>query len=514
MSKTAKVAVGLFVMTFVSKVLGFVRDIFIASKYGASRLNDIYILSQDIPVLIFSIVTAAIATGFIPIYCQLRDKESRLAADSFTIKLTSYVMAAAGGITLAAWAAMPAIIRVVAYGYEGADFDMLVFATRLILPNIIFVGGASVLRAYHQGEGRFKLASINTLMMNLIVIGFVLTSKPDSITWLLIGTLLGLSVDFFVQAFYARKHGLRLKATKVSPDTLKQFALLIFPIVIGTLVGQVNTVIDKAMGSTLPAGSITYLNGAFKLTTFANGIFAVTLGTVMFPIMATCLAGGNVPAFKKSFFKSMNMVLLFTVPITLMMIVFSHPIIQLLFERGKFTAEATNQTSYALVAYAVGLIALGGREVIVKAFFALQDTKTPMLNGILTVALNVTLNILLIGPLAHVGLALSSSISATITSVVLMWQLRQKVGTLGGRQIGADFVKVLAAAAVMAGVAVGLNWWIQHWEISSKLQSLWELVLAGGASLIIYAVLIELLHVEAWDSTKEKVLERLGRSAG
>lgn len=511
MSKTAKVALGLFVMTFTAKVLGFVRDIFIASKYGASRLNDIYILSQDIPVLIFSIVTAAIATGFIPIYCQIRDNESREAADGFTIKLTTYVIAAASGITLAAWWAMPAIIRVVAYGYTGGDFDMLVFATRLILPNIIFVGGASVLRAYHQGEGRFKLASVNTLMVNIIVIGFVLTSKPDSITWLLIGTLIGLSVDFFVQAFYARKHGLKLRNTKVSSETLKQFSLLILPIVIGTLVGQVNTVIDKAMGSTLPAGSITYLNGAFKLTTFANGIFAVTLGTVMFPIMATCLAGGNVPAFKKSFFKSMNMVLLFTVPITLMMIVFSHPIIQLLFQRGAFTAEATKQTSFALMAYGVGLIALGAREVIVKAFFAMQDTKTPMINGIFTVALNITLNLILIGPLAHVGLALSSSISATITSIVLMWQLRKKVGNLGGRQIGMDFIKVMGAAIVMAGVAVGLNSWIQHWDASTQMRSLWELVIAGGASMLVYALLIELLHVEAWDSTKEKVLEKLGR---
>jgi putative peptidoglycan lipid II flippase len=374
------------------------------------------------------------------------------------------------------------------------------------------VGGASVLRAYHQGEGRFKLAAINTIMVNIIVIGFVLTSKPDSITWLLAGTLIGLSVDFFVQAFYARKHGLKIRKTQVSSETLKQFALLILPIVIGTLVGQVNTVIDKAMGSTLPAGSITYLNGAFKLTTFANGIFAVTLGTVMFPIMATCLAGGNVPAFKKSFFKSMNMVLLFTVPITLMMMVFSHPIIQLLFERGAFTANATNQTSLALIAYSFGLIALGGREVIVKAFFALQDTKTPMRNGILTVALNIGLNLVLIGPLAHVGLALSSSISATITTVLLMWQLRKKVGSLGGRQIGMDFIKVLGAAAVMTGVALGLNGWIQHWEVSQTVQSLLELFVAGGTSVIVYAILIELLHVEAWDSTKEKILERLGRA--
>lgn len=512
MSKTAKVAAGLFVFTLVAKILGFVRDIFIASKYGASRLNDIYILSQDIPVLIFSIVTAAIATGFIPIYCQLRDQQSKETAHSFTTRLMTYVMAAAVGITVATYFAMPGIIHIVAYGYEGADFDMLVFATRLIMPNIIFVGGASVLRAFHQAEGRFKLASINTIMVNLIVIGFVITSQPGSITWLLIGTLIGLSVDFFVQGFYALKVGLRPSKAKVSPETMKQFSLLILPIVIGTLVGQVNTVIDKTMGSTLPAGSITYLNGAFKLTTFANGIFAVTLGTVMFPIMATCLAGGNVPAFKKSFFKSMNMVLLFTVPITLMMIVFSHPVIELLFERGAFTPLATQQTSYALIAYSVGLIALGAREVIVKAFFALQDTKTPMINGIVTVAINIGLNLILIKPLAHVGLALSSSISATLTTILLMFQLRNKVGTLNGRQIGMDFIKVLGASIVMAGVVLGLNAWIQTWAVSGKMHSLLELVIAGGLGMIVYALLIQLLHVEAWDSTKQKVLEKLGRA--
>lgn len=512
MSKTAKVAAGLFVFTLIAKILGFVRDIFIASKYGASRLNDIYILSQDIPVLIFSIVTAAIATGFIPIYCELRDQQSKESAYSFTTKLMTYVMAAAVGITVATYFAMPGIIRIVAFGYEGADFDMLVFATRLIMPNIIFVGGASVLRAFHQAEGRFKLASINTIMVNLIVIGFVLTSQPNSITWLLIGTLIGLSVDFFVQGIYALKVGLKPSKIKVAPETMKRFALLIFPIVVGTLVGQVNTVIDKTMGSTLPAGSITYLNGAFKLTTFANGIFAVTLGTVMFPIMATCLAGGNVPAFKKSFFKSMNMVLLFTVPITFMMVVFSHPIIQLLFERGAFTPLATEQTSYALVAYSIGLIALGAREVIVKAFFALQDTKTPMINGIVTVAINIGLNLVLIKPLAHVGLALSSSISASLTTVLLMVQLRNKVGTLNGKQIGMDFFKVLGASVIMAGATLGLNHWIQGWDVSLTMQSLYEIVIAGGVGIVIYAILIQLLHVEAWDSTKQKILEKLGRA--
>lgn len=512
MSKTAKVAAGLFIFTFISKVLGFVRDIFIASKYGASRLNDIYILSQDIPVLIFSIVTAAIATGFIPIYCQLRDQKSQDAADSFTSRLTTIVMAAATGIAVLAYAAMPAIIHVVAFGYEGKDFDLLVFATRLILPNIVFVGGASVLRAYHQAEGRFKIASLNTIMVNLIVIAFVLTSKPDSITWLLIGTLIGLSIDFFVQGFYALRTGLKKGSTKVSKETMFNFAVLILPIVIGTLVGQINTVIDKSMGSTLPAGSITYLNGAFKLTTFANGIFAVTLGTVMFPIMSTCLAGGNVPAFKKSVFKSMNMVFLFTVPLTLMMIVFSHPIIQLLFERGAFTSEATKQTAAALVAYAIGLIALGAREIVVKAFYALQDTKTPMINGAITVALNVALNLMLIGPLKHVGLALSSSISATLTTVILLIALRNKVGSFNLKAISHDFFKVMGASLLTALVTIGLNYWIQGWSSYGKAQSLYEILIAGGIGMIVYAVLIELLHVEAWDTTKQKVLEKLGRA--
>ncbi len=512
MSKTAKVAAGLFVFTFLAKVLGFVRDIFIASKYGATRLNDIFILSQDIPVLIFSIVTAAIATGFIPIYCELRDQKSQDAADSFTTRLTGYVMGIALGITLMAHFAMPAIIHVVAYGYSGKEFDLLVFATRIIMPNIIFVGGASVLRAYHQAEGRFKIASVNTIVLNLIVIGFVLISKPDSIFLLLVGTLFGLSIDFFVQAFYAWKHGLKRGHAKVSSETMKQFSILIGPMVVATLVGQINTVIDKTMGSTLPEGSITYLNGAFKLTTFANGIFAVTLGTVMFPIMATCLAGGNVPAFKKSLYKSINMVLLFTVPIAVMMVVYSHQVIEILFQRGAFTAFATDQTALALIAYAVGLIALGAREVVVKAYFALQDTKTPMVSGIVTVAINVGLNLVLIHPLKHVGLALSSSIAATVTTAVLLFQLRRKIGQFNGRLIVTDFIKVIGASVMIAVAAVLINRWIGSWDVASKAKALYQMLIGGSVSVILYAGLIQILHVEAWDSTKHKVMQKLGKA--
>lgn len=509
MSKTAKAAVGLFILTFFSKILGFVRDIMVAYKYGATRLNDIFIMSQDIPVLLFAIVTSAVATGFVPIYCKLAEKESREKAHGFTLRLMGYVTAMSVVFTLLGWYFMPQIIRVIAVGYSGEEFKLLVFCTRLLMPNIIFVGAASVLRAYHRAEGRYQISSINTVVINLVVMGFVIISPKDSITLMIIGVMIGLSIDFFMQWFYARKQGLTLKTSEApSPESFKEFFYVIMPMILATLVGQVNTIVDKTMASTLPAGNITYLNNAFKLTTFTNGIFAVSLGTVLFSLMTNYSVGGKIPEFKRAFMKSINLIILVTIPLTVITIFYSREVVEILFERGAFTAKDTTMTAYVLCAYAVGMIGVGLREMIVKAYFALQDTTTPMRNGIFTLVINVTLDIVLIKYWGPVGLALATSFSITATSLYLFWQLRQKIGRFGGRKMMSETWLICLATLIMACVLFVVGMGVNQLHLHGKMQAMVLIVLGTGLGLITYAAVLEAFKLETWVTVRNGVLKK------
>lgn len=454
MSKTAKAALGLLIFTFASKGLGFVRDILIASKYGASSLNDIFITAQNIPILLFSVVTAAVMTGYMPLYMSAKG-ESKKSSEAFTTSLLFGV----GGISLMlgtlGWIFMPFLVKLIAFGFEGEKFALTVHYSRILMVSVVFTGTASVLRAYHQAEGKYILSSINTLLNNIIVIGVFFFIASDGIEWIVIGTLVGLSLDFFIQWIAAKQGGFALeKGPDLKNPYLMRFYAVIAPVVVGTMIGQVSIIIDNTMASTLADGSITYINTAFKLMTFVNGIFAVSLGTVIYPMLSNFSATENMQAYKWSLLKAINMIMLMITPIMVLTMVLSVPVVQFLFERGKFDNTDTRATAAALVCFAVGMIGLGLREVLSKAFYSLQDTKTPMINGAIAVGLNIGLNFLFIGTLKHAGLALASSIAVTATSLMLLHGLRKKLGRINGKRM-----LLTASKNLFAGLCMGLAVW-------------------------------------------------------
>lgn len=516
MSKTAKAAAGLLIFTFLSKGLGFLRDILIASKYGASSLNDVYIISQNIAVLLFSVVAAAVMTGYMPLYMSVKS-ESPKRAMHFTAQLFIFVTAIAGGIMVLGWLFMPYIVKLFAVGFTGDKFQQTVYYARILSISIIFTGAASVLRAFHQANGRYVLSTVNALVSNVIVLSVLFFSSPKSVFGIVLATLCGMCLDFFVQGFFARKEGFKLEgAAELNNPYLKRFFIVVIPIVIGTMIGQVSIIIDSTMASTLPDGSITYINTAFKLLTFVNGIFAVSLGTVVYPMLSSFSASENMQAYKWSLKKAVNMILLTTVPIMVLTMVLSVPVVQLLFERGKFDHADTRATAAALVCFAAGMIGLGLREVLSKAYYSLQDTKTPMINGAIAIAVNVTMNFALIGPLKHAGLALASSFAVTVTTLLLITGLRRKLGRINGRLMLKALVKNLIAGAVM-----GLSVWIFDYYFTGFLSRfaevggvdhkglILELVVDTLLGLVVYMVMAYWLKIDEFLEIYYKAKKKL-----
>jgi len=250
--------------------------------------------------------------------------------------------------------------------------------------------------------------------------------------------------------------------------------------------------VDTLLATFLPEGSVSYLYYSNRLIQFPLGLFGIAIGTAILPTMSAQAARKEISALKETFSFGLRLVMFITLPATVGLIICRQPIISILFQRGAFTALATQATAIALLFYAVGLFAYAGVKVVVPVFYSLQDTKTPVKIAIYSMLANIVLNIILMQPLKHAGLALATALASMLNFVLLLYYLRKKMGRLGGRQILISCLKIITASIVM-----GIGAWIlinqYNFMMISRLSSGIVLLVIILISVILYAVISFLL---------------------
>jgi putative peptidoglycan lipid II flippase len=239
---------------------------------------------------------------------------------------------------------------------------------------------------------------------------------------------------------------------KVLHPGLKKIGQLMLPVIFGGAVHQINTLVDQLLGSLLKEGSITYLYFADRLVQFPLGIFAIAAATAVLPSLSRQAASNEVEALKDTFSYSVRLTLFLTIPSMVGLIILREPVISLLFQRGEFGLQATRLTARALLYYAIGLWAFSAVRIVAATFFALKDTRTPMIMATVSVLANIMLGIVLMGPLSHGGLALATSLASALNLGLLVYALRRKLGSLGWRRIAQSACKTLGNAAIMGAV--------------------------------------------------------------
>lgn len=224
------------------------------------------------------------------------------------------------------------------------------------------------------------------------------------------------------------------------------------PVIFGGAVYQINTLVDQLLGSLLKEGSITYLYFADRLVQFPLGIFAIAAATAVLPSLSRQAAANDVAALKETFSYSVRLTLFLTIPSMVGLIILREPIIALLFQRGEFSSQAARLTARALLYYAIGLWAFSAVRIVAATFFALKDTRTPMIMATVSILANMVLGIILMGPLGHGGLALATSLASVLNLGLLVYALRRKLGSLGWRHIAKSACKTLGNAVIMGAV--------------------------------------------------------------
>ncbi|MEF9991798.1 MAG: murein biosynthesis integral membrane protein MurJ [Peptostreptococcaceae bacterium] len=512
MSKVVKYAASLMAVTILAKIIGFGREQVLSYAYGASMYTDIYIMAMNIPNVIFAAIGAALSTTFIPIYCDISENQGEKEANKFTNNILMIVLIMCLIIAIFGLIFTKPMLKLFAFGFSGETLSIAINFTRILIGSVIFIGIANVLTSYLQVKNNFTVPGLISLPQNIIVIISIIISikhGPYAMVW---GTLIGMSMQVLFQLPFAYKAGYKIKPyLNLKDKNLKKMLILTGPVLIGVTVHQVNTMIDRSIASTLGEGAISALNFADRLNSFVLALFITSIAAVIYPMLSKLSTSKNKEMFGSYIVKSSNSIILLVMPVAVGAIILATPIVRLLFERGAFDETATQMTSIALVMYSVGLVAYGLRDIINKVFYSLQDTKTPMIYGVVAMGLNIIFNIILSRFMGHAGLALGTSLSAIICTILLYVNLGKKIGDFGQSKIIKTFIKSLAAAIIMGIITKYAYNYIDAILGSSLIDSIISLGSSILIGAIVYAVIIIILKVDEVSMIKNMIKQKLKR---
>ena len=449
-------------MTLISRLLGFIRDLVIGMQFGATFVADAFFVAFRIPNVQRKILgEGAISAAFIPVFTEIRNKKGeedawKMAANLFNILLAILITSS---LALALFA--PYIIMVFAPGFPQTSekFNLTVLLTQWMAPYFLFIGLAVFCMGILNTYNKFALPAITPAILNICMIlgTLIISPKLDQpILGLAVGVITGGLLQFVIQIPAIIRCGFKFipSIDWKNHETLRISKLMI-PAIFGLAVYELNMLVDTLLASLLPEGSISYLYYGNRLVQLPLGIFGVALGVAILPMLSHQVANKDFSEMVKTIAFGIRLILFITIPATIGLILLRFPIVNTLWERGEFNRLTTEGTAIALLYYSVGLCAFCGIKVIVPAFYSLNDTKTPAKVGVYSMLLNIILNLILMGPLKHGGLALATSISALFNVTLLIYLLKRRIGLMGGRKILSSAIKLFFVSGVM-GIAVYL----------------------------------------------------------
>lgn len=503
-----KTAIAIMIITIASKFLGFIREITLSYFYGASAVSDAYLIALTIPSVIFAFIGTGLATSYIPLYSNITHEKGVSRADQFTNNIINFVVVFCTIFVLLGLIFTEPLVKIFASGFTGETLQLAALFTRITLLGIFFTGVIHIFSGYLRIKNNFVIPALVGFPLNIITIAAIALSANHNIAVLAIGSVIATASQLLLLIPFVRQKGFRYRFVLDRHDAyLKKLLYLSIPIIISVSVNQINILVDRTLASQIVEGGISALNYANKLNLFIHGIFVVSITTVMYPLISRMAAEKNISGLKKVLAEAISGINLLVIPATVGMMIFAEPIVRLLFGRGAFDEQAIILTATALLFYTLGMLGIGLREVLSNAFYAFQDTKTPMINAAIAVGLNIILNIILSRYMGIGGLALATSISALFCTFLLFISLRKKIGHFGLLDISRSFLKIVVASLLMGVIArTAYGALLTQW--SANLALLASIIIGAGVYFVIIYFL-KIKEVEEFINVAKKELKGL-----
>jgi len=483
----------IMIITLLTKFLGFGRQMALTYFYGVSATSDVYLIAQTIPNTIFALVGTGLATTFIPIYNKVRKEKGEGEAHLFTSNVMNITIIITVIIIALVQLFTPQVVMLFASGFSGEkSMEMAVTFTRISVFGITLSGLIYIMNAYLQLKGNFIIPAMISLPMNLVVIFSFYLAYNTSDVILAYGIVASILIQLIFILPSVIRNRLKYKFVLDLKDVyLKEMLILSIPVVIGTSVNQLNVIIDRSIASNVVVGGLSALSYANMFNIFIHGLFVAPIVTVIYPNISNKVINQDFLGLQRTINNSIVYISLLVVPAVVGTMVLARPIINLLFLRGEFDAVAAAMTAQALFYYSIGIYSSALRQIFARVFYSYKDTKTPTINAMIGVTINIILNLILSRFMGIAGLALATSISATVTTYLLIRSLRRRVTHFGLKPTVAKLLRVLFASTSM-----GIVSYILFYGIDLGLSSNITLIITILVSSIIYVVLILIFKIE------------------
>jgi putative peptidoglycan lipid II flippase len=459
-------------LTMVSRVLGYVRDFLIARIFGAGLMTDAFFVAFKIPNLLRRLFAeGAFSQAFVPILAETKNRtgvqETKALIDAIsTVLFLVLVVAAALGM-----AAAPIIVYLTAPGFasEPEKYAITVQLLRITFPYIVFISLVSLSAGILNTWNRFSVPAITPALLNVaFIVGAVFFAErfDPPVLVLAWAVFIGGALQLAFQVPYLARLGLLPRwRLDLSHPGLRRVLLLMVPAAFGVSVSQVSLLLNQIFASFLPTGSVSWLYYADRLMELPAGVLGVAVGTILLPSLSKYHASANTAEYSRLLDWGLRITVLLAVPSAVALAVIALPLVTMLFQYGRFGAEDAWMTRQALIAYSVGLVGMILVKILAPGFYARQNIATPVKIGIVTLVATQLMNLGLVGPLRHAGLALAIGLGACLNALLLYWNLR-KQGIYAPQPGWLVFVlKVLASVCLMAIVlftTMGESaWWLQ-----------------------------------------------------
>jgi putative peptidoglycan lipid II flippase len=504
-----------------SRALGLVRDLVLAHLFGASHEMDAYTVAFRFPNLFRDLFAeGAMSAAFVPTFTRVLTTEGKAAAWRLGNLVITALLVVTGAIAalgiLFAWP----IVGLAASDYAAVPgkLELAVSLARVMFPFLTLIAVAVGLMGMQNSLGRFFVPAFSPAMFNLGTLATMAVLVPvfrahgvRAIYAVAIGTLAGGVGQVVVQWPGLRREGFRFRPRFDGRDRgLREVLTLMGPGTMALAAVQINILVNTMLATSQGEGAAASLNFAFRVMYLPIGIFGLSVATAAIPSLSRDAARGDPRGMRATFSSALRMMLVLNVPATVGLMALATPIVGLLFEHGSFTAGAAAGTAAALVCYAPGLIGYSTVKLAVPTFYALRDSRAPVLVGAVTVVVNAALSVLLVRVIGVPGLALGTALSSLFNAAGLLWLLRRRLGSIDGGRVLLATAKVTVAAIVM-GLAAwagerGMEWAVPGHATFAKLLQ----VAAGiGAGLAVLAAAARALRIAEFEEAARAVRSRL-----
>lgn len=509
-----------------SRVLGLVREIVIASLFGAGNAVDAFVTAFRAPNLLRDLFAeGALSTAFITTFSKKIKTEGDEPAWRLASKMATLTTVFMSGVTLLGIFFAPELIGVLAGGFSPEKTALTVHLTRIMFPFILLVSLAALAMGMLNAKNVFGMPAMASSFFNLgsivggVAFGWWLDPGfgPRSLAGLAVGTLIGGLLQLVVQFPALRRVGFRFRPDFAwRDDGVFQILRLMGPAVIAASAVQVNVLVNGNFASYLGVGAVAALGYAFRLMQLPLGIFGVAVGTVTLPVVSRFAATRDMAGVRTTLGHGLRLAFLLTIPCATGLVCFAEPIISLIYQRGKFSVADTAYAAGALQFYSLGLVAYSGIKVLAPAFYALDKRNLPMFVSFFSIAVNYLLNLYVTFycGLGIRGLALSTSLVAIINFTILYFMMSRYIGGLETRALLRNLGKLVVACLPLVLVCLAAQRWL-FTGLDQMAFGFKAVAVLGSISLaaLVFGVTVALLRIEEVDDVIALIRRKLGRNA-